>query len=215
MSKSSMSSSNTPFPPITSEQMSTLKVDPTSNLLPSPEQLKSVSALMVAAKVPAASVTTVAMELVNFCYDNGSSAYTTVAGPSSVPEVSLAQLVSIVKASGTSLRKFCRYFAPIIWNIRTDKTPPANWEAAGYKPNAKFAAFDFFDGVENPAAMQPPTGLIRSPTQEERIANATNKQVHLFQAAAQDNNFASNSAFITKGQISGSSPTIQFLPPPE
>nr|ABM63370.1 coat protein [Papaya mosaic virus]AFV46465.1 coat protein [Papaya mosaic virus] len=215
MSKSSMSTPNTAFPAITQEQMSSIKVDPTSNLLPSQEQLKSVSTLMVAAKVPAASVTTVALELVNFCYDNGSSAYTTVTGPSSIPEISLAQLASIVKASGTSLRKFCRYFAPIIWNLRTDKMAPANWEASGYKPSAKFAAFDFFDGVENPAAMQPPSGLIRSPTQEERIANATNKQVHLFQAAAQDNNFASNSAFITKGQISGSTPTIQFLPPPE
>nr|BAA00169.1 capsid protein [Papaya mosaic virus] len=214
MSKSSMSTPNTAFPAITQEQMSSIKVDPTSNLLPSQEQLKSVSTLMVAAKVPAASVTTVALELVNFCYDNGSSAYT-VTGPSSIPEISLAQLASIVKASGTSLRKFCRYFAPIIWNLRTDKMAPANWEASGYKPSAKFAAFDFFDGVENPAAMQPPSGLIRSPTQEERIANATNKQVHLFQAAAQDNNFTSNSAFITKGQISGSTPTIQFLPPPE
>nr|AZF99045.1 orf5 [Papaya mosaic virus] len=205
----------TAFPTITAEQMATLKTDPTSNLLPTTEQMASVVNLMVAAKIPAASATTIAMELVNFCYDNGSSSYTAVSGPSSIADVSLAQLANIVKASGTSLRKFCRFFAPIIWNLRTDKQPPANWEASGYKPDAKFAAFDFFDGVENPAAMQPPGGLSRSPTQVERIANATNKQVHLFQAAAQDNNFASNSAFITKGQISTSSPQIQYLPSPE
>lgn len=204
-----------PFPQITQEQMTAFKPDATSNLLPSKDQLATISSLLVAAKVPAASTTTVAIELVNFCYDNGSSAYTVVQGPSSIAEVSLSQVANIVKASGTSLRKFCRFFAPIIWNLRTDKVPPANWEANGFKPTEKFAAFDFFDGVENPASMQPPGGLVRSPSQAERIANATNKQVNLFQAAAQENNFASNSAFITKGQISTSSPTIQYLPPPE
>lgn len=204
-----------PFPQVTQEQMAAFKPDATSNLLPSKDQLSTISSLLVAAKVPAASTTTVAIELVNFCYDNGSSSYTVVQGPSSIAEVSLAQVANIVKASGTSLRKFCRFFAPIIWNLRTDKVPPANWEANGFKPTEKFAAFDFFDGVENPASMQPPGGIIRSPSQAERIANATNKQVNLFQAAAQENNFASNSAFITKGQISTSAPTVQYLPPPE
>lgn len=206
---------STPFPAVTPELMAELKLGPSSNLLPTSDQLKTISDLIVAAKVPAASTTKVALELVNFCYDNGSSSYTAIQGSSSVEGVTLSQIASIVKASGTSLRKFCRYFAPIMWNLRTDINPPANWEAAGYKPAAKYAAFDFFDGVENPAAMQPPQGLVRSPTQEERIANHTNKQVNLFQAAAQDNNFASNSSFITRGQLSTSSPTIQYLPPPE
>nr|AFB81325.1 coat protein [Alternanthera mosaic virus] len=206
---------STPFPQVTQEQIDAFTPHTTSNLLPSPEQLTTIASLLVTAKVPAASTTTIALELVNFCYDNGSSAYTVVVGPSSISEVSLSQVANIVKASGTSLRKFCRFFAPIIWNLRTDKIPPANWEANGFKPTEKFAAFDFFDGVENPAAMQPPGGLVRAPSQAERIANATNKQVNLFQAAAQDNNFASNSAFITKGQLSSNSPTIQYLPPPE
>ncbi|ANW11496.1 CP [Senna mosaic virus] len=199
----------------TEEMMATFKPIPASNLLPTQEQLKTVTDLFRAAKVPDASMTSVALELVNFCFDNGSSSYTAVSGQSSIDGVTLNQLASMVKASGTSLRKFCRYFAPVIWNLRVDKVPPANWEAAGYKPGEKFAAFDFFDGVENPAAMQPPAGLKRSPTQAERIANATNKQVNLFQAAAQDNNFASNSSFITRGQLSTNAPTVQFLPPPE
>lgn len=215
MTDTNTSTSQQPFKPPTVEELASFKTTPTSNLLPTPDQLKTISDLLTAAKVPAASLTTIALELANFCYDNGSSSYTAVIGPSSLADISLSQVANIVKASGTSLRKFCRYFAPIIWNLRTDKLAPANWEASGYKPTEKYAAFDFFDGVENPAALQPPGGLVRTPTQAERIANQTNKQVNLFQAAAQDNNFASNSAFITKGQISGSSPTIQFLPPPE
>nr|UTK56576.1 coat protein [Babaco mosaic virus] len=206
---------NSPFPNLTKETMASFNFKPSSNLLPSEEELKTISTLLVAAKIPSMSTTIVAMDLVNFCYDNGSSAYTVISGESSVTGVTLAQIASIVKASGTSLRKFCRFFAPVIWNLRTDKVPPANWESAGFKPTEKFAAFDFFDGVENPAAMQPPGGLIRSPNQAERIANQTNKQVNLFQTAAQGNNLASNSAFITKGQISTSTPSIQFLPSPE
>lgn len=204
-----------PFATPTQDQLDSFNAVVSSNLLPNQAQLQAIINDLVAINVPLASATTVCLELANYCYDNGSSAATVISGDSSVTNVPLRRVASAVRDSGTSLRKLCRYFAPVIWNLRTDRTPPANWEASGFKPSEKFAAFDFFDGVENPAAMQPPGGLVREPSQAERIANNTAKQIHLFEAAARDNNFASNSNFVTRGHISANAPTIQFLPPPE
>lgn len=205
-----------PFNTITKEQIDSFSTKVTSRLLPTDAQLNQISTLLTALQIPAEQLGVVALELVNYCYDNFSSAQTVVTGDSSISGVSLQQIAGAVTTSGATLRQFCRYFAPIIWNVRLrDNKPPATWEAQGYKHNSRFAAFDFFDGVENVGSLQPPEGLLRPPTQEERIANQTNKQVALFQTAAQGNNFASNSAFITKGQLTTTSPSIQFLPGPE
>ena len=54
---------STPFPAVTPELMAELKLGPSSNLLPTSDQLKTISDLIVAAKVPAASTTKVALGL--------------------------------------------------------------------------------------------------------------------------------------------------------
>ena len=63
-------------------------------------------------------------------------------------------------------RQFCMYFAKVVWNILLDSNIPANWAKLGYQEDTKFAAFDFFDGVTNPASLQPADGLIRQPNEK-------------------------------------------------
>lgn len=112
----------------------------------------------------------------------------------------LKESVIAVIREKTTLRRVCRSFAPIVWNhmLATDQ-PPADWQAKGFPETAKFAAFDFFDCVMNKAAIQPLEGLIRLPTEEERIANETFKTLAL-DKHAKTRRFANYKSEITGGK---------------
>ena len=161
------------------------------------------------------NLTQVSLELVNYCFDNGSSPETVFKGNSVTLGVPLSKVANAV-TQYTTLRQFCRYFAKLIWNYRLEKNkPPAAWEAWAYKPEQKFAAFDFFDGVLNEAALKPMDGLVRIPNEAERLANQTNRNVHLFESNVQKSRALTTSALVTKGLQGSESPKIQLLPSPE
>lgn len=80
----------------------------------------------------------------------------------------------------------------------------------GYTEETKYAAFDFFDGVTNSAALEPPTGLARMPSDKELSANQTNKYVSLVRA--RQSGFVSTAAEITHGRSHAHAPRIMEAP---
>nr|AGZ15215.1 coat protein [Cowpea mild mottle virus] len=89
-------------------------------------------------------------------------------------------VIAALRKDDNTLRRVCRLYAPITWNFMlTHKAPPSDWAAMGFKYSDRFAAFDCFEYVENPAAIQPAEGLIRKPTPSEKIAHNTYKRLAL------------------------------------
>lgn len=204
-----------PFQTLSMSQLAALPLSVTSSLLPSSDDLTAIATALQALGATPANLTLVSLELVNYCFDNGSSPETIFKGNSATLGIPLSRVANAV-TQHTTLRQFCRYFAKLIWNYRLEKNkPPAAWEAWAYKPEQKFAAFDFFDGVLNEAALNPTDGLIRLPNEAERLANQTNRNVHLFESNSQKSRALTTSALVTKGLQGSESPRIQLLPSPE
>nr|WHB10689.1 coat protein [Tulip virus X] len=197
------------------EALAAMTLGVSSPAVPTPAELDTIAAGLTTLGVPADSLISHALALVNACFDAGSSQFTTISGPSPTPTITLAQLAGVVKVS-TTLRKFCRFYAKLIWNARLSRNqPPAGFARAYVKTGQKWAGFDFFDGLLNPAALEPLGGLTREPTPDEITANETARSLGLFESRANSNNLATTSTQFTRGQLSNTSPTVQFLPSPE
>nr|DAZ85797.1 TPA_asm: coat protein [Cardamom virus X] len=175
------------------------------------EQLGQIAKLWSAQGLPEDTFFNTAFQLAMACSDAHTSSLTVVSGQCAVNNtVALRSAAALVK-SVTTLRQFCRYYAKFVWNWRiTNNKPPANWMAAGYQDATKFAAFDFMDGVVSTAALDPPDGLVRPPTELELSANSTNKYVALARARA--SGFVSLAAEVTHGKAHVDMP--QLLAPP-
>nr|QZA75390.1 capsid protein [Potato virus X] len=188
-----------------------------SNAVATSEDLRKIEAIWKDMKVPTDTMAQAAWDLVRHCADVGSSAQTEMidTGPYS-NGISRARLAAAIKEVCT-LRQFCMKYAPVVWNwMLTNNSPPANWQAQGFKPEHKFAAFDFFNGVTNPAAIMPKEGLIRPPSEAEMNAAQTAAFVKITKARAQSNDFASLDAAVTRGRITGTTTAeaVVTLPPP-
>nr|ADL40971.1 coat protein [Potato virus X] len=188
-----------------------------SNAVATNEDLSKIEAIWKDMKVPTDTMAQAAWDLVRHCADVGSSAQTEMidTGPYS-NGISRARLAAAIKEVCT-LRQFCMKYAPVVWNwMLTNNSPPANWQAQGFKPEHKFAAFDFFNGVTNPAAIMPKEGLIRPPSEAEMNAAQTAAFVKITKARAQSNDFASLDAAVTRGRITGTTTAeaVVTLPPP-
>nr|QTU68874.1 coat protein [Potato virus X] len=196
---------------------STARAIVASNAVATNEDLSKIEAIWKDMKVPTDTMAQAAWDLVRHCADVGSSAQTEMidAGPYS-NGISRARLAAAIKEVCT-LRQFCMKYAPVVWNwMLTNNSPPANWQAQGFKPEHKFAAFDFFNGVTNPAAIMPKEGLIRPPSEAEMNAAQTAAFVKITKARAQSNDFASLDAAVTRGRITGTTTAeaVVTLPPP-
>nr|AXX39026.1 CP [Plantago asiatica mosaic virus] len=182
--------------------------------VPTAAELDTITRGLTTLGVPAEALLSHALSVVNACFDAGSSAFVTLSGPSPTATISLAQIAGVVKVT-TTLRKFCRFYAKIIWNARLSRNlPPAGFARASIKFEQRWAGFDFFDGLLNPAALEPLGGLTRTPTPDEVTANETARSLNLFEARASTSNLASTSTQFTRGQLSSTAPQIQFLPSP-
>nr|ADT79682.1 coat protein [Potato virus X]ADT79687.1 coat protein [Potato virus X] len=196
---------------------STARAIVASNAVATNEDLSKIEAIWKDMKVPTDTMAQAAWDLVRHCADVGSSAQTEMidTGPYS-NGISRARLAAAIKEVCT-LRQFCMKYAPVVWNwMLTNNSPPANWQAQGFKPEHKFAAFDFFNGVTNPAAIMPKEGLIRPPSEAEMNAAQTAAFVKITKARAQSNDFASLDAAVTRGRITGTTTVgpVVTLPPP-
>ncbi|ACN58198.1 coat protein [Potexvirus ecsallii] len=204
-----------PFTTPKPEELSAMTFTLNNRSLPTPGELIAIAEQWKTLGVPGEAVTTHALQLTMFCYHSGSSPNTEITGDSATPKVTLAQLAGVVMQH-TTLRKFCRFFAPLVWNWALDhKIPPASWQANNFPPDEKYAAFDFFDGVTNGGSMLPADGLRRQPTPKELIAHATAQSTNIFTASQNQLQTASTHLLHTKGRFS-TEPTKQYyLPGPE
>ncbi|QYF50240.1 MAG: putative coat protein [Xinjiang alphaflexivirus 2] len=162
-------------------------------------------------KIPNDKLPIACWDLARAFADIGASSKSELVGMSAalntVPRKQLAQAIKI----HCTIRQFCMYFANIVWNIMlSTKTPPANWQKLGYKEDTQFAAFDFFDGVNHPAALMPKDGLIREPSDAEMVAHQTGKQVALHRDATRRGTAVSTAVEITQGRTGSIGPLITY-----
>lgn len=134
------------------------------------------------------------------CYHNGSSRYTTL-DTHSPNNVHLAEIKDIVESHCT-LRQFCTYYSKICYNMgRSAQKPPANWAAKGFSEDTKYAAYDFFNGVLNPAAPPPKSGMKFKPTEAEIKAHAVNSTMAIMESRPQANGFSTRGNMMAMQQI--------------
>jgi len=118
------------------------------------------------------------------CADQSCSAYVAIVGAEQSTDFSA--LVTIIRETCT-LRQFCMYYAKWTWNVMLNNNrPPVSWAARGYREDVRFAAFDFFTGVTANAALKPPGGLKRPPTQAEVLAHNANREIAIQLSRARD-----------------------------
>lgn len=141
------------------------------------------------------------------CYHNGASRLASLSSVSPCG-VSHAAMKDIAEVHGT-LRQLCMFYAKVIYDLaRRRNIPPANWSAKGFTEETRFAAFDFFNGVLSPAAIEPEGGMKYRPTPAEQKAHATNAKMAIAESQAPGNQFS------TRGNILGMQQVRSAPPPP-
>nr|WNN29048.1 coat protein [Mentha arvensis robigovirus 1] len=192
------------------EALSKLKAPDTVISLASDEALECIKADWVEVlKIDGSALFENVMDIVLFCVDNGSSAYTAFHGTSPCGK-SREDLASVIKAYCT-MRQFCSKYAPVAWNyMLQNERPPASWARRRVTSAAKYAAFDFFDAVCCPAAIQPEEGLVREPTDIEKNAAAILKDLSLQRDELRRGNNTTFFAEVTGGKT-GAKASIKSL----
>jgi hypothetical protein len=130
------------------------------------------------------------------------------------PVVRADDLVRLIRKHCT-LRQFCMFYAKLVWNsLLLSDEPPANWARRGHAHGTRFAAFDFFDGVTHPSALDPEDGLIRDPTHDELIAHQAARSVSIFRDLAKRGSASNTQVEFTGGRAPGTPATLRLPPPP-
>ncbi|ASJ78782.1 coat protein [Vanilla latent virus] len=188
----------------------------TDSLMPTLQELEAIMPTIAANKVAtrpmitailtqvrgqhASATATDLVELAINCMHNGSSRLTMVDGATS-KSIPFTTIVDAIKQQCT-LRQFCMYYAKVCYNIaRERKIPPANWLAKGYSEDTKYAAFDFFAGVMNPASPSPPGGMKYTPSPAEMAASAVNGQMAILEARQQEDQYSTRGNMLAMRQV--------------
>nr|QQX32738.1 coat protein [Butterbur mosaic virus] len=179
-----------------------LNIKPESNRMATAEEIAAISAKLEGMGLPPEHTAPLFWAVARYCADTSSSPYSDPKGSFEFPGGAMTRdAVFAIIRDHTTLRQFCRSFAPITWNqMLFNKSPPEGWQRLGYDETTKFAAFDVFDFVTNKAAIQPLEGLLRMPTKEEHIAHETQKRISL-DANRRNARFANNSSLVTGGMF--------------
>ncbi|QYF50251.1 MAG: coat protein [Xinjiang sediment betaflexivirus 1] len=166
------------------------------------EEMAKIATKLEGLGVPPEGLTKVLWDVAVYCTGVGSSPYSDPKGVIEFDDAVITRdaVFAVIKEFST-LRKVCRLYAPITWQyMKVTQQPPPDWFAKGFADETKYAAFDFFDAVENTAAVQPLEGILIRPTPEERIANETHKRMALNRNSG-NKRFANYSAEITGGMF--------------
>jgi hypothetical protein len=144
--------------------------------------------------------------------DIGTSSKTVYPGSTSDGKTAFGLVASVIKNTCT-VRQFCSYYAKLVYVWYKANRPPANWARKGYTDEAKYAAFDFFDGVVHPAALSPASGD-PAPSVPEIIANQANRRVVIFRSNQATGGTVSTLVELTGGRASTTGTVRLALPPP-
>lgn len=194
----------------TLEQIRGLVIQINHTSVASRSQVEAVAELWSAAG--ANNVGEIALEIALCCVHNGSSPKTLLPGMSTVwPGQSLANIAGFIRTV-CSLRSFCMYYAKIVWAVMLERNVvPANWGRLGYKEEHKMAAFDFFLGVINSAALEPDS-MLRNPTHAEIEAHKAASRIAICDTQRSEGIAASTDIRVTGGRI-GMAQTLQITGP--
>lgn len=203
-------------PTVQAPNTTALQADADNPLIPADDQLELLTTTIHVNKVATADTVTAILgdltrrhanatiaDLVSLawaCYHNGSSRYTSFDShsPTGVPHSEIKDMVE----NHCTLRQFCTYYGKICYNMgRASKTPPANWASKGFNDDTKYAAFDFFNGVSNPAVPPPRSGMKYKPTEAEMRAHATNATMAIIESRPQPNHFSNRGNMMAMQQI--------------
>jgi len=161
-----------------------LKPKKISNNVATSEDMIKIKVQLEGMGVPSEHVVGVIMQLAICCKDTSSSSYQDPHGTFEWPHgaIMVDDVVGVVNGV-TTLRKVCRFYAAVVWNyMHIHNCPPSDWDALGFKRETRYAAFDFFDYVENPAVLQPQGGVVPRPSPAEKLAYQTYKRLALDRA---------------------------------
>ncbi|AIZ76629.1 coat protein [Elderberry carlavirus C] len=189
-----------PYAMLSLEHLIALQPEATSNNMATSEHIAQIFSDIEGLGVPTEHVTKVIIQMVLYYANTSSSRYVDPNGSISFPTGAIPRdSVHAIFNKRSTARKVARLYAPIVWNyMLLHNVPPADWQAMGFRYEERFAAFDFFDYVHNPAAIQPVEGLVRHPTPAEMIAHKTHMRIAL-DRQARDEHFGSYETEITGG----------------
>nr|QPL17960.1 coat protein [Apple stem pitting virus] len=188
-----------------------IRYEPQAGVVASNQKIRAVGVALIGMGIPEHQLTEVGVYLARHCADVGASDKSTLLGTFPGSNITLEEVGTMIKQTeGCTLRQYCAFYAKHVWNLMLQtQSPPANWVGKEFKFETRYAAFDFFFGVESTASLEPADGLIRLPTQAERVANATSKEIQMFRIRSMEGTQAVNFGEVTGGKI-GPKPVLSI-----
>nr|QVN47950.1 coat protein [Apple stem pitting virus] len=194
-----------------SMSLKNIRYEPQAGVVASNQKIRAIGAALIGMGIPEHQLTEVGVYLARHCADVGASDKSTLPGTFPGSDITLEEVGTMVKQTeGCTLRQYCAFYAKHVWNLMLQtQSPPANWVGKEFKFETRYAAFDFFFGVESTASLEPADGLIRLPTQAERVANATSKEIQMYRIRSMEGTQAVNFGEVTGGKI-GPKPVLSI-----
>nr|UCR98446.1 coat protein [Apple stem pitting virus] len=194
-----------------SMSLKSIRYEPQAGVVASNQKIRAIGVALIGMGIPEHQLTEVGVYLARHCADVGASDKSTLLGTFPGSDITLEEVGTMVKQTeGCTLRQYCAFYAKHVWNLMLQtQSPPANWVGKEFKFETRYAAFDFFFGVESTAALEPADGLIRLPTQAERVANATSKEIQMYRIRSMEGTQAVNFGEVTGGKI-GPKPVLSI-----
>nr|UCR98511.1 coat protein [Apple stem pitting virus] len=188
-----------------------IRYEPQAGVVASNQKIRAIGAALIGMGIPEHQLTEVGVYLARHCADVGASDKSTLLGTFPGSDITLEEVGTMIKQTeGCTLRQYCAFYAKHVWNLMLQtQSPPANWVGKEFKFETRYAAFDFFFGVESTASLEPADGLIRLPTQAERVANATSKEIQMYRIRSMEGTQAVNFGEVTGGKI-GPKPVLSI-----
>nr|AGR66258.1 coat protein [Apple stem pitting virus] len=188
-----------------------IKYEPQAGVVASNQKIRAVGVALIGMGIPEHQLTEVGVYLARHCADVGASDKSTLLGTFPGSDITLEEVGTMIKQTeGCTLRQYCAFYAKHVWNLMLQtQSPPANWVGKEFKFETRYAAFDFFFGVESTASLEPADGLIRLPTQAERVANATSKEIQMYRIRSMEGTQAVNFGEVTGGKV-GPKPVLSI-----
>nr|UCR98316.1 coat protein [Apple stem pitting virus] len=194
-----------------SMSLKNIRYEPQAGVVASHQKIRAIGVALIGMGIPEHQLTEVGVYLARHCADVGASDKSTLLGTFPGSDITLEEVGTMIKQTeGCTLRQYCAFYAKHVWNLMLQtQSPPANWVGKEFKFETRYAAFDFFFGVESTASLEPADGLIRLPTQAERVANATSKEIQMYRIRSMEGTQAVNFGEVTGGKI-GPKPVLSI-----